>query len=257
MKFSLLFLLSFSILFSQDEEYYKRASLLYKQQSFKESLEVIEKAISEGYNKSDIFVLLSYNYWALEDKENAINTLFKGLKASSKFPEIYIEIIKAYVSSGNYKKALNICEKGLEKFPENKLLKLQKAILLGKLGKPITATKLIEELKVASPNDPRPLSVESHLYALRGEFDKAELSLKWALSLDPLNPYYKNNLALLYEKISENELKEKKADRAKNYLEQAVVILEEAVNINPKPIFQKNLERIKGKLAPEPKEDEK
>lgn len=248
-KFLHLLLVFILPLFSQENESYKKALALYKEKSYQESIEILEKGITDGDTGYEMHLLLAYNFWAMQDPEGAIVHLTKALKQNSDDPEVHIDIVKAYVSMQKYKVAQGFCEKALMKFPENKLLKLQNAILLGKIGKPVAAIRIIEELKVSSPNDPRPLGIEAHLYALRGELEKAELSLKWALSLDPLNPYYKNNLAILYEKMSDKEIKSNKKDVGKKLLEDAVLILNEAIATKSQQVFLNNQTRIKEKLA--------
>jgi tetratricopeptide (TPR) repeat protein len=245
----IILLLLYIPLFSEENESYKKASVLYKDKAYKESIEILEKSIAEGNTGYEMYLLLSYNYWATSRQEESIEQLQKALKQNNEEPEVHIDLIRAYVSMQKYKVAQSFCEKALQKFPENKLLKLQNAILLGKLGKPVAATKIIEELKVSSPNDPRPLGIEAHLYALRGELEKAEISLKWGLSLDPVNPFFKNNLAILYEKMADRELKNNKKDSAKKFLEDATQAINEAVGTNPKEIFISNQTRIKEKLS--------
>jgi len=130
---------------------------------------------------------------------------------------------------------MDILETAEGKFSNSKELKLQKAFLYGKYGKVNTALGLIEELKQEYPNDPRPLSIEANLYFLKGDYEKAEMSIKWAISLQENSPYYHNNLSLLYEKMADASLKAGNKEQARGYLTDAEKSIQKALSLKSFP----------------------
>jgi tetratricopeptide (TPR) repeat protein len=225
---------------------FEKAMELYKVKSYNESIVILEDLNEKGTASAEELLLLSRNYYAIKDIDSSIDSLFSALKLKSNEPGMYIELVKAYSSAQRYKGAMEVCEKGVGKFPNSLELQLQKALLLPKFGKLSQSFQIIEKLKQDFPNDPRPLSVESNLYLLKADFDKAELSMKWALSLEPNHPNYKNNLAIIYEKKGDYFLNLKKIDLAKESWLLAKKELEE-VN-SPNVTLKNNLDRISKKL---------
>jgi Flp pilus assembly protein TadD len=242
--FSLFFLLIVSLFAQVDIQ---KAKELYSKKSYDKSLEILNSLANEPDADPSVFLLISYNLWAKGEIEQAIDTLYIALKKKPNSPQVYIELVKAYISSGRFKGAMEVCEKALEKFPKNPTLRLQKAYLLTRYGKVMTALGIVEELKIESSEDPAPLNLEAQIYLLMGEFEKAELSMRWAISLDEKNPYFLNNLALILEQIYETEVKKDKNKAIQNLLN-AEKELEKALSIKQSPIFESNLQRIRAKL---------
>jgi tetratricopeptide (TPR) repeat protein len=135
------------------------------------------------------------------------------------------------------------------KFPNSKELKLQKAFIIGKYGKINTGLAIIETLKQEAPNDPRPLAVESNLYFLQGDLEKAEMSLKWAISLQKTSPFFHNNIALIYERMSDLETKAGKKEKAKENLMEAEKSVTKAISLKEYPQMILTLKRIQEKLS--------
>jgi len=179
----------------------------------------------------------------------SIDSLYSALKLKPNDTEIYIELIKAHISSNRYKGALELIETAEAKFPNSKELKLQKAFITGKYGKINTALAIIETLKQESPNDPRPLAIESNLYFIQGDLEKAEMSIKWAISLQENSPFYYNNLALIYEKMSENDMKSGNKEKAKNNLMEADKTIQKAISLKLFPQMTETQKRIQDKLS--------
>ena len=174
--------------------------------------------------------------------------MYSALKLKPDDTEIYIELIKAYTASNRLRGGLEIAETAQKKFPNSKEIKLQKVFIQGKLGMLNSALAGIEELKQEFPNDPRPLNVEANLYFLQGDFEKAEISLKWAISLNSDNPFYHNNLALLYEKNAESLLKSGKKTEAKTMLLDAKKSIEQAIQLKEIEVMAETQKRIEEKL---------
>ncbi|MDX1960378.1 MAG: tetratricopeptide repeat protein [Leptospiraceae bacterium] len=247
MKQFLLFLTLVSILSANDTESLLKAKELFKNKSYDQALEILEKSSETTPLNVDELKLQAKIHYAKGNVEDALDSLYLALKQKSKDPEIYLELVKLYSTSKRYKGALEVCENGIKKFPNSLELNLQLASLLPRFGKVPASLQLIEKLKAEFPSDPRPLSIESNLYLYRADFDKAEISIKWAISLDEKNQDYKNNLAIVYEKKGDFLLKQKKEKEAKESFELAWKEIQ-SLNSN-NPIIASNQERIKRKAS--------
>ncbi len=219
---------------------------LYQAKEYKKIVELLEDEIENSKNLDhQIYLFYAYSLWNLGQKTDAIDALFVSLKHNPS-PDKFSQIIKAYSSTYQFKGAMEVCEAGLKKFPNDISLQLQKGYLLARFRKTEKALKIAEFLKSQFPENPRPLVLEAHIYSIRKEWDKAEISLEWANSLDSNNPVYKNNLAIVYEKIAETQSsKEKKLE----YLQKAKSKLTEAIQISSTMVFEQNLKRINEKLS--------
>lgn len=248
--FLLLFAIaSFSSEFSAQEASYPSALSLFKAGSYGEASKIIQTSIQSGVATHNEYVLLSHCNWALGNVNASIDNLFSALKLKPNDTEIYIEIIKAHLAANRFKGALELLETAEAKFPNSKELKLQKAFIIGKYGKINTGLAIIETLKQEAPNDPRPLAVESNLYFLQGDLEKAEMSLKWAISLQESSPFFHNNLALIYERMSDIETKAGKKEKAKENLMEAEKSIIKAISIKEYPQMILTQKRIQEKLS--------
>jgi len=79
---------------------------------------------------------------------------------------------------------------------------------------------------------------------MKRDFEKAEISLKWASALAPNNTNLNNNLALIYEQMALNSLKANDKEKAKINLELAKSQIESALTNNQNSIFLENQKRI-------------
>lgn len=242
-------LLSIFPLFTQESNNYDSALALFKSGNYTESIKTLQTNVQNGTTNYREFLLLAHSHWALGNTNQAIDTLYSALKLKPNDTEVYIEIIKAHIASSRFKGALELVETAEQKFPNSKELKLQKAFIFGKYGKVNTALSIIETIKLESPNDPRPLAVEAELYFLQGDLEKAEMSLKWAISLQENSPYFHNNLALIYDRMSDNEIKQGKKEKAKATLQEAEKSVDKAIAIKEFSQMIALKKRIQEKLS--------
>lgn len=228
------------------EERIANLKTLYKNKEYKKIVEQLEEEVENSKDLDlQVYFLYSYSLWNLGDKEEAIDSLYLALKRKPS-PEVFSQLVKAYSSNLKYKGALEICEAGLKKFPDDAKLNLQRGYLLAKFRKTNEALRVAEGLKSKYPNDPKPLVLEAHIYSLRKDWEKAQIALEWANSLEANNPIYKNNLAVVYEKSAENE---KQKSKVLEYLTRAKDTLEQAIKISPSSASEVNLKRIQEKLS--------
>ena len=79
---------------------------------------------------------------------------------------------------------------------------------------------------------------------MKRDFEKAEISLKWASALAPNNANLKNNLALIYEQMAFQNLKVNDKAKAKINLELAKSQIDSAVSSSQNNVFLENRKRI-------------
>jgi Flp pilus assembly protein TadD len=244
-----LLLISICTLLAQETNYYDSALTQFKSGNFSESIKILQPNVQNNTTNYREFLLLAHSHWALGNTNQSIDNLYSALKLKPNDTEVYIEIIKAHIASSRFKGALELVETAEQKFPNSKELKLQKAFIFGKYGKINTALAIIETIKQESPNDPRPLAVEAELYFLQGDLEKAEMSLKWAISLQENSPFFHNNLALIYDRMSDNEIKQGKKEKSKITLQEAEKSVDKAISIKEFSQMLALKKRIQEKLA--------
>lgn len=248
-SFILFFFLIFSIAQAQEELTYEKALAQYKSASYQESLQSIREIIKLDKPRYELHYLAAFNYWNLKEIKPAINHFQAAIKFKPEDPKAYIDLIKLYTSAQMYKLALELCEDVIKKFPQEPELKLQQVAILLKYGRIDISLEIIEKLKLSLPNDYRPLALESNIYYMKRDFEKAEISLKWATELAPTNPNLKNNLALIYEQMAILSLKANDKEKAKINLELAKSQIDSAVNTAQNTIFLENQKRISSLFA--------
>lgn len=243
---SFIILLTFAshCIFAQDEPTYERALAHYKAASYQESLQTIREIIKADKPRYELHYLAAFNYWNLKEIRPALNHFQAAIKFKPDDTKAYIDIIKLYTSAQMFKPALELCEDAVKKFPLDVELKFQQVSLLLKFGKTEMALEIIEKLKLSLVEDYRPLSLEANIYYMKRDFEKAEISLKWASALAPNNPNLKNNLALIYEQIAISYLKTNDKTKARINLELAKLQIESAIDTDQNSIFLENQKRI-------------
>lgn len=251
MKLFLIFYLSFiGLLFPEQSKSYTEALELYKNGKYEDSINLIRQSTQMDKPTYDLYYLAAHNYWKLNDVKNASDNLYFAMKINPARVEPFIELIKFNYSASRFKGALEICESGIKKFPNNIELKLQYALILLRFNKTVSALDTIENLKNSYSDDYRPLSVEANIYYQMRNFEKAEISLKWAMTLAPNNPFLNNNLALIYEGYAIDYLKTGDKEKAKINLDLANSQVQKAIQLDKSKsiIFQENQKRISKSL---------
>ena len=242
----LFFILLFSLsIYSQDSNLtYEKALEHFKSKDYIKSIEIIRELILANGTKYEYHYLAAHDYWSMLNHKVAISHLQSAIKFKPEDPNAYIDLIKVLSDSKSYKAALSLCEESLEKFKENKELRILQASLLIRFTKYELALPIIENLKTSAPTDFRPISLEGQLFFQKKEYDKAEISLKWAESLNKTEPSILNNLALVHEQLAILYLNKNKVNDAKKFLDQAIEEIETASKIVNTPSIQENKKRI-------------
>ncbi|HMV78346.1 MAG TPA: tetratricopeptide repeat protein [Leptospiraceae bacterium] len=207
---------------AQEKPAAEKAKELYAAKDYEKAYSMMEKASPEEKKTAAYWIFLAKINFRLEDTDEGIDNLYSALKIKSDEPEVYLELVKALASTEKNKGAFELCEKALKKFPTSKDLRIQKALLYPKFAKSWEGIKLIESMKEEFPNDSSILNAEAYIYTILGDLEKAEMSLRWAVSADKSNMVLKRNLGLILEKLGDRKLKEKDKARAKEYYTESV-----------------------------------
>ncbi len=244
LRISIFFLISL-LSFGQEQNLltYEKALDEFKKSEFQKSIETIRELILKDGTKYEYHYLAAHDYWSLGNYKSAINHFQAAIKFKPEDPKAYIDLVKLFENSKNLKTALSFCESSIEKFPNEYELKILQAGLLLKFGRFEFVNSILEKLKTENPNDYRPILLESNIYFARKDFEKAELTLKWANSLSPENPFVNNNLAILHEQIYLSLIQKKSPD-AKQKLNQALEEIDIAAKNSKEPSILENQKRI-------------
>ncbi|WP_164849128.1 tetratricopeptide repeat protein [Flavobacterium columnare] len=128
-----------------------------------------------------------------EGKLNEAVTLAEELaKIDNKQADIYVDIINSLLTAGDKEKALLYAEKGIQKFPENRLYITKKVAILSEMNRNAEALEFLKR-KMAKKNDPQ----------LQKSYD--ELVIESARIQSNHDPY------TLYGKILEKNAKDEEA----------------------------------------------
>lgn len=200
---------------------YETAFELYKKGEYARSSSVIKALSKESYQT---YYLDGHNNLKLGKTRTATAKFYKSLELKDN-PLVIIDLAKLLINRNQIADAKELLTKGVINHPEIVDLKLLHALALYKSKNTKSALQIIEQLKSLKGSSVKPLLIEALIYYRMAEFDKAEMSLKWAMEIDPGNPEVFNNLALVYEKIAlttkQDIEKVKKLEDARYYIEKA------------------------------------
>ena len=244
-KFLILFLIPF-VLFSnekQERETLQKSLSLYEKKQYIPSIRLLKDI--QNYQS---YYLLAHNYIRLKKWWKAIFYLKEIWKIKpSKRNLIVIELAKCYFNVKRYYKSLQIVRNAKKDFLNLEELGFLEIINLIYVNKLKEALKKIEKLKSDNKISLRLLALESKIYFKIQQYEKASLSLRWALSLNKKNSNLLNNLAIIYENQALQLLKKKKYKESYNLLITAKTNFEDAIKYQNKEnsnLIKQNYNRI-------------
>lgn len=240
---------NFSQTFAQTGEEYSQALKEFEGRNYEKSLEIIRVLHEKGGRTYESHYLAGHCHFALGRSKSAASHWSEALSIKPGDAAVSLDYARYLLNNGREDDGLQIIARAYELNPRNKDIRLLFGTALLYNGKARDALSITEKLKAEDSNDYRPLVLEGQIYYYLGSIEKAEVSLKWANSLVPNNANVLNNLALVYEKASNQENKKGKYSNAKNYLNSAKEQIESALKLEPENShFKDNLRRIEVKL---------
>ncbi|MEK6772572.1 MAG: tetratricopeptide repeat protein [Bdellovibrionota bacterium] len=156
---------------------------------------------------SEATIHAAYLMKALNQVDNAIETIEAGIKNKKDVPQMYAMYASLLDDKGDYKKAAQILEKALEQFPEHAQLRFYYGTIQDRLGQKenvITQMKKVIEL---DPNHVQGLNYLAFTWAeMEQNLPEAEKLARRAADLEPQDGYILDSLGwILYKKGNTQE----------------------------------------------------
>lgn len=237
MKLSVRFLilvLSFSLpVFSQDQvgSSYFQAVDEFKVKNYEKSIEILKGMLGDGKSSFEFYALLAYNYDRLGDFDNAYKNILEARKRKPDDEDLLEGSLAILCRHLKWKPAIELAEKVIPLFPQNSDIRFYYALALTGKGATKTALSQIEKAKAQSPNEAKFLELEGKIYYQLRNFEKADVSLRWASSLKPNSAEIWNNLALVQEGQYRSFQKLGKKSSANEALAEAKSLVEKASSL--------------------------
>ncbi|TGN07145.1 tetratricopeptide repeat protein [Leptospira ilyithenensis] len=224
----------FSLVFSQSPagSSYFQAVEEYKLRNYPKSIELLKGLQSEGKATFESYALLAYNYDKLNDFENAYGSIQEARKRKPDDENLAADTLGILAKYKKWKAVIELSEKFVPLFPTNAEIRYFYSLALSEKGAGKVALSQIEKAKSGNANDVRFLELEGKIYYLLKNYDKADMSLRWASSLNEKSASIWNNLALVQEALYRQNLKLGKKKDAVGYLEEAKECIQKAENID-------------------------
>lgn len=228
---------------------YNQALSEYQKGEYEKSMEMVREILKANGGSYSLHYLAGHNYLKLGNTKGVLNHWYAALELKPGDPNLSADIASYLNTRKMFRESLRVLNVALRNDPENRKLNYEKAVVYCETSQFRSALPLIEKLKAENPNDYKPLVLEAKAYHYLGNQEKAELSLKWALSLVPQKAELHNNLGLIYESQFVYLFRKNRKEDARKYLDMAKESLETAVKIDPSNEgFLQNKERIQTRI---------
>ncbi|MCZ8342159.1 MAG: hypothetical protein O9301_03940 [Leptospira sp.] len=217
----------------------------YKVKNYNKSIELLKSLLAEGKSSYEFYALLALNYNKLNDFDNAYKNMLEARKRKPDDEDLLLQSLGILTKFKKWKPAIELSERVIPMYPTNPEIRYYYALALSERGASKTALSQIEKAKAGSPNDFRMLELEGKIYYNLKNYDKADVSLRWASSLNGNSPEVWNNLALVQEALYRTNKKLGKKTQANSYLSEAKDCVDKAVSLaKENPSIQENKKRI-------------
>ncbi|GBF50690.1 hypothetical protein LPTSP4_22170 [Leptospira ryugenii] len=218
----------------------------YKLKNYSKSVELLKSLLEQGKATYESYALLAYNYEKLNDYENAYNFIQEARKRKPEDENLAANLLGILAKFQKWKALIELCEKFIPTYPNNAEMRYFYALALAEKGAGKTALSQIEKAKANHPNDVRFLELEGKIYYSLKSYEKADVSLRWAASINDSSSGIWNNLALVQEALYRQNLKLGKKKDAVSYLEEAKQCIQKALQLKEDdPTILENEKRIK------------
>lgn len=230
------FCLLVTSLHSQEKEQvgsaYFQAVDEYKVKNYNKSIELVKSLLADGKSSYEFYALLAFNYDKLNDFENSYKNMLESRKRKPDDEDLLQASLAILTRHKKWKPAIELAEKTIPLYPQNPEVRYFYALALSEKGASKTALSQIEKAKAGSPNDFRMLELEGKIYYNLKNYDKADVSLRWASSLNQNSAEIWNNLALVQESLYKSNKKLGKKSQANTYLAEAKDCIRKASDLN-------------------------
>lgn len=217
----------------------------YKLKNYPKSIALLKSLLSEGKATYESYALLAYNYDKLNDFENAYSSIQEARKRKPDDENLASDMLGILAHFKKWKAVIELCEKFVPLYASNAEIRYFYALALAGRGADKVALSQIEKAKANHPNDVRFLELEGKIYYSMKSYEKADVSLRWASSINDKSASVWNNLALVQEAMYYQNVKLGKKKDAVTYLEEAKLCIQRAENLAPdKASVKENGRRI-------------
>ncbi|PKA24179.1 hypothetical protein CH381_21920 [Leptospira sp. mixed culture ATI2-C-A1] len=204
----------------------------YKVKNYNKSIELVKSLLTDGKSSYEFYALLAFNYDKLNDFENSYKNMLEARKRKTDDEDLLQASLAILTRHKKWKPAIELAEKTIPLYPQNPEIRYFYALALSERGASKTALSQIEKAKAGSPNDFRMLELEGKIYYNLKNYDKADVSLRWASSLKQNSAEIWNNLALVQESLYKTNKKLGKKNQANTYLAEAKECIQKASDLN-------------------------
>ena len=197
MKFKSIILLFFihSIVLSQDnfQKYNQEAYYHYQQNDLQSAIKKFSKAleyrseVSNGYKIADTYINRGGCRVQLSSFSGAQNDYDEALKIKPEYIKIYQAKVESFLSSKEYKSAIEWADKGLAIKENDVILKSKKASALTQTKKYDESIKILHSILEDDPKSKRANRYLGHNYQMKKNWDSAVKYFSMAINLDPLD----------------------------------------------------------------------
>ncbi|TGL62100.1 hypothetical protein EHQ58_02535 [Leptospira ognonensis] len=205
----------------------------YKLKNYPKSIGLLKSLLSEGKATYESYALLAYNYDKLNDFENAYSSIQEARKRKPDDENLASDMLGILAHFKKWKAIIELCEKFVPLYSSNAEIRYFYALALASRGADKVALSQIEKAKANHPNDVRFLELEGKIYYSMKSYEKADVSLRWASSINDKSASVWNNLALVQEAMYYQNVKLGKKKDAVTYLEEAKLCIQRAENLAP------------------------
>ena len=242
------------------EEFYKKALADYDIQQYEKSLDNIRHVIKSDMDNYKLRYLAAHNHWKLGNFESAEAHFKRTISAEPNNAGPYIDYSLMQLHMRDYKRSEKTAKKGIKVLSGNKIevpsklyniiarIKLLNGNAKESLEYAEKAKSLLDQKGTGVKDKLEAMVLEARSQLLLKNFDKAELSMQWALSLRKTSPYLHNLLGYVYSTWATSiiESDPKRADNLKqNALNHYQIALKQPnVADNFKEIIEENIKKI-------------
>lgn len=207
---------------------------LIEREHYLESLQEIEKLLSNDENHLEAYYLKGYVHTLLLDYENALASYQKATEKEGALPEFYFYTANILRLMKKSEEALSEYEKAIAMDEKNFFYRYHMSNYLRELGKHEKAIKAMDALLDEDPSRYDYYFHKANSLRSLGNHDEAILAMDQAILSDPVNSLY------IFHKAQSLHLM--------NRLEQAKELLLEALSMKKSAVYEAELDKVEKAL---------